>query len=101
MTEQVDQLIASLVTEEDKKTAIKNIHDFVFNSEDFLKLDEHMQDVLSEFAYDLDFYVADPKMRQEDPNYYGEERLNEEIEAVIKKLNGLGFNGNAPGVATF
>jgi len=94
MPEKVDQLIASLVTEKDRKTAIKNIQDFVFDSEDFLKLDVRTQDILSEFAYDLDFYVADLNMRKEVPNYYGEERLNEEIEAVIKKLNSIGFNGS-------
>ena len=92
MTVKVDQLIASLVTGKEKAAGLKNIQDFVFNSEDFSKLDERIQDVLSEFAYDLDFYVADLNMRQEVPNYYGEERLNEEIEAVIKKLKSLGFN---------
>jgi hypothetical protein len=94
MNVKIDQLIAALVTGQDKVVAIKNIQDFVFNSEDFSMLDERIQDILSEFAYDLDFYVSDPSMREEVPNYYGEERLNEEIEAVIKKLNSLGFNSN-------
>jgi hypothetical protein len=92
MPTEIDQLIAAIVKEGDKTSAIKSIQDFVFDSEGFLKLDERMQDIFSEFAYDLDFYVPDPDMRKEDPSYYGEERLNEEIAEVIKKLDQLKRN---------
>lgn len=91
MTEKVTQLIYSLLKDKDKKSAIKNIQDFVFDNEDFSKLDERIQDVLSELAYDLDFYVSDVDKRKEIPSYYGEERLSEEIESAVKKLNDLGF----------
>lgn len=87
MLTRIDQLIALLVAEKDKVNAIKLIQDFVFDSDEFLKLDDRKQDILSEFACDLDFYVADPAMREEDPSYYGEERLNQVIVEVIRKLD--------------
>lgn len=86
MSAQVFQLIASLQTEKNKDLAIKKIQDFVNDSEDFDKLAEPIQDILCEFAYDLDFYVSNLEHRKEDPSYYGDERLNEEIASIIKKL---------------
>ena len=83
----IDQLIDSLAKEQNKSNAIKSIQEFVFDSDEFLKLDERMQDILSEFAYDLAFYVTDPTMRKEDPSYFGEERLNQGIAEVIRKLD--------------
>lgn len=87
MLTKIDQLIDSLAKEQNKSNAIKYIQEFVFDSDEFLKLDERMQDILSGFAYDLGFYVADPNMRKEDPSYFGEERLNQEIAEVIRKLD--------------
>jgi hypothetical protein len=43
-------------------------------------------DILDELVWDLAFYVADPAMRAEDPSYYGDERLVEEIESTLRSL---------------
>ena len=84
--------IAMLPNEADKQKAIRDIQDYVNNNDDFLKLNQHTQDVLSEFAHDLDFYESDPSLRQEDSAYYDETRLKEEVEKVIEKLNALQAN---------
>lgn len=46
--------------------------------------------ILSELAYDLDFWEPDSKLREEDPSYYGDERAREEIRLAIRKLRGSG-----------
>ncbi len=48
--------------------------------------DENASTLLSELAYDLDFYEQDDRLRKEDVSYYGDERLEEEITAVLEKL---------------
>jgi hypothetical protein len=89
MSTKVGQLIACLAKEKDKMEAIKNIQQFVWESEEFFTLNEQLQQILSEFAYDLDFYVPDQNMQKEVPSYYGEEKLNQGIADVVKKLDQL------------
>lgn len=48
--------------------------------------DENANEILSELAYDLDFYEEDIQIRNEDKSYFGEERLKKEIIAVLEKL---------------
>jgi len=48
--------------------------------------DETLNNILSTLAYDFDYYEPDEKMRKEAPNYYGDERLLEEIKAGLEKL---------------
>jgi hypothetical protein len=43
-------------------------------------------EIFADLAYDLDFYEQDPKARSEDPSYYGDERLEEEIREALRKL---------------
>lgn len=43
-------------------------------------------EVLSELAYDLEFYVPDPQMRAEDPSYYGADRAIEEITTALRRI---------------
>jgi len=57
----------------------------VWNLEKVEKPDR-VREVLQELAYDFDFYVPDPALRREDPSYYGDERLVEEIEAALRRL---------------
>jgi hypothetical protein len=47
-------------------------------------------DILDELAYDLNFYVADPASRAQDPGYYGDERLMREIESTLRLLSQVG-----------
>jgi len=47
-------------------------------------------DILGELNYDLGFYVADPVMRAQDPSYFGDERLVEEVESTLELLSQAG-----------
>jgi len=47
-------------------------------------------EVFSDLAHDLDYYEPDPQIRQEDPSYYGDERLEKEISEALKKIEALG-----------
>jgi hypothetical protein len=49
-----------------------------------------VKDILDDLAWDLAFYVADLAMRAEDPSYYGDERLVEEIESTLRSLAKVG-----------
>jgi hypothetical protein len=42
--------------------------------------------ILSELAYDLDFYEPDSALRLHDHSYYGDEILEREINLALKKL---------------
>ncbi len=42
--------------------------------------------ILSDLAFDLDYYEPDPKDRQEDPTFYGDQRLEAEINEALQKL---------------
>ena len=44
------------------------------------------EEVLRDLAYDLEYFVADPKARAEDTSYFGPERARSEIEAALVKL---------------
>lgn len=48
--------------------------------------DEKLNEILSGLAYDLDFYEPNEEWRKEDPSYYGNDRLEEEIKKAIQKL---------------
>jgi hypothetical protein len=48
--------------------------------------DDNANEILSELAYDLDFYEPHEERRKEDASYYGDERLEKEIKTAMKKL---------------
>ena len=45
-----------------------------------------IDEILSDLAYDLDFYEPNEEWRKEDTSYYGDDRLEEEVKIVIQKL---------------
>lgn len=47
-------------------------------------------EVFGDLAVDLDYYESEPGKRSEDPSYYGDEQLEEEIRAALNKLHTLG-----------
>jgi len=47
-------------------------------------------DILADLNHDLHFFVADPGRRAEDPSYYGDERLEEEVGTALRRLSQLG-----------
>ena len=48
-------------------------------------------EILGDLAYDLNFFVADPALRAQDPAYYGDERLEREIKTAFQRLSQLGI----------
>lgn len=47
-------------------------------------------EILSELAYDLDYYEPNEQSRKEHSSYYGEEHLIKEIESAINKIKSIG-----------
>ena len=62
-----------------KQKLIKKFQDEVWD-------DENINEILSELAYDLDFYEPNREWRKEAPSYYGDDRLKIVIKTAIKKL---------------
>ena len=46
-------------------------------------------EVLRELTYDLEFFVPDEKMREEDVSYYGPDRAAREIREALEKISKL------------
>lgn len=63
---------------------IKSFQNEVWDDESIKN--EFLNEILSELAYDLDFYEPNEEWRKEDPSYYGDDRLKKEIRKAIKKL---------------
>ena len=47
--------------------------------------------ILSDLAYDLNFFVADHVVRAEEPSYFGDKRLVEEVEVALRRLSKIGI----------
>ena len=45
-----------------------------------------LNEILSELAYDLDFYEPNEEWRKVSPSYYGDDSLDEVVKAAIQKL---------------
>lgn len=74
------EILEKILTDKaNRKLLICEFQELVWN-------DENASELLSELAYDLDFYEPNEEWRKEDPSYYGEERLEQEIITVIQKL---------------
>lgn len=48
--------------------------------------DQNANEILSELAYDLDFYEPNEKLRRESESYYGDDKLEELLNSAIQKL---------------
>jgi hypothetical protein len=48
-------------------------------------------DILTDLFVDLNYFVADPARRAEDPSYYGDERLEREVKTALHRLAELGI----------
>lgn len=60
----------------------------VFEFQELIWNDENANEILSELAYDLDFYEPNEELRIESPSYYGDDRLEEVVKDAIQKLQG-------------
>ena len=67
-----------------KQELIKEFQDEVWNDESIQ--DETLNEILSQLAYDLDFYEPNEEWRKESLSYYGDDRLEEVVKSAIQKL---------------
>lgn len=67
-----------------KQGLIKEFQDEVWNDESIQ--DETLNEILSQLAYDLDFYEPNEEWRKESLSYYGDDRLEEVVKTAIQKL---------------
>lgn len=67
-----------------KDKLIKEFQNEVWNDESIR--DEKLNEILSELAYDLDFYEPNEQWKKESHSYYGDDRLKEVIKSGIKKI---------------
>lgn len=78
------EILKKILTEKlDRRRLISEFQELIWNN-------ENASEILSELAYDLDFYEPNEELRKEDPSYYGDDRLEEEIKSVIQKLQEQG-----------
>ncbi|HUS00269.1 MAG TPA: hypothetical protein VMY77_00995, partial [Chitinophagaceae bacterium] len=47
---------------------------------------EDIQQIFSDLAYDLNFYEDDPRDRNEELGYYGDDKLVAVVDTAIKKI---------------
>ena len=72
-------------TEQNKKTElIKVLQNKIWSDESIS--DETLNEILSEVAYDLDFYEAKNHLRQESYNLYDDDRLIDIVRHSISKI---------------
>jgi hypothetical protein len=64
---------------------IKRFQKSVWATND-LDLDPETARLVRDLAYDLDFFEPDDRVRGQDPAYYGDDRLLDEIRSVLLKL---------------
>lgn len=69
---------------QERMLILKEFQDIAWN--DVSIEDEQINDILTDAAYILDFYEPNEAWRKEDPSYYGDERLVEEIKSMLQKL---------------
>lgn len=74
------ELLEKILTDKsNRKQLVSEFQELIWN-------DENASEILSELAYDLDFYEPDENLRRQDQSYYGDERLEEEIKSALQKL---------------
>jgi len=69
----------------DRVKLIKEFQEEVWNDESIQ--DKTLNEILAEFAYDLDFYEPDKEWRKEASSYYGDDKLEEVVKNTIQKLH--------------
>ena len=84
-----EKLIQIISADEDERVRlIREFQDDVWN---FAGDNESAETaILSDLAYDLDFYEPNEELRKEDISFYGEKRLKDEIMATLSNLEALG-----------
>lgn len=74
------EILKKILTDKlDRKQLISEFQELIWN-------DENANEILSELAYDLDFYEPNEEWRKESLSYYGDDRLEEVVKTAIQKL---------------
>lgn len=76
-------LVQILQDKKNRDNLIKKFQEEVWNN-------DNANEILSELAYDLDFYEPNEDWRKENSSYYGDERLEQEIKLALEKLKSKG-----------
>lgn len=85
IAEKVDNLNKILEEKEPVRAElIKTFQNKVLNDETIE--DESLNEILTELAFDLDFYEPNEEWQQEDNSFYGTERLAEVLKSALQKL---------------
>jgi len=85
----LEVLLKALNVRDQRTEYINQFQEIVWNDSP-VPSEEWAWDILSELAYDLEFYVADETARREDPSYYGDDRAEAEIQGALAKLRAKG-----------
>ena len=86
-------LVKALRAPLERKETVDEFHSCFFDNEQVLErsIGEGAYQVLADLSWDLNFFVANPVWRMQDPSYYGDERLGEEIKEALRRLSQLGI----------
>jgi hypothetical protein len=76
-----------LISKSDRKKLVKEFQNQIWNER--INLSESIISILSELAYDLDYYEPDDLLRSQDNSYFGDEKLEQEIQIALKKIADL------------
>ena len=70
---------------EERTATMGVLQDLIWNEEEFDN--ETLQEVLSDLAYNLNFYESESRDRDESLGYYGDQHLAEVIKAANERLD--------------
>ena len=76
-----------LISKSNRKQLIKEFQNQVWNKH--INVSESINNILSELAYDLDYYEPDDILRSQDNSYFGNDKLEQEIQITLKKIADL------------
>lgn len=74
----------------ERESKIKKVQELIW--EDQTINDEKLNDILTDIAYNLDFYEPNEEWRKENPSFYGDEKLEKEIRGSLKKIDAYKSN---------
>ncbi len=77
-----------LVSDNNKLELMASFQQRIWHGEAF-SLDERINSLLQDLAYDLDYYEPNENFRIECASYYGDAKLKVELLAVIEKIKVL------------
>jgi hypothetical protein len=76
-----------LISKSNRKQLIKEFQNQVWNER--INVSESINNILSELAYDLDYYEPDDLLRSQDNSYFGNDKLEQKIQIALKKIADL------------